>query len=84
MAEKALNAVLNYHLGNETEAENNRNGYGRQTVSTGQGKIDIEVPPDRTGSFDPQLIAKYQRRFSYACRRLRGSMTRLSPCTRRV
>lgn len=39
------------------------NGYRCKTVSTGTGKIDIEVPRDRMGSFDPQLIAKYQRRF---------------------
>jgi putative transposase len=38
-------------------------GYGRKTVVTDTGKIDIDVPRDRQGSFDPQLIAKYQRRF---------------------
>ncbi|MBB3862351.1 putative transposase, partial [Novosphingobium hassiacum] len=37
--------------------------YGRKTVVTDTGKIEIEVPRDRAGSFDPQLIAKYQRRF---------------------
>ena len=54
---------MDYHLGDEAEAENNRNGYGRKTVSTGTGKIEVAVPRDRAGSFDPQLIAKYQRRF---------------------
>jgi putative transposase len=44
---KALSAEMDYHLGAEGEAENSRNGYGRKTVSTGTGKIDIEVP--RTG-----------------------------------
>ncbi|CCW19335.1 Mobile element protein [Sphingobium indicum BiD32] len=47
----------------EDQAGNNRNGYGRKTVVTDTGKIEIEVPRDRQGSFDPQLIAKYQRRF---------------------
>jgi putative transposase len=84
LAERALSAEMDYHLGDEAEAENSRNGYGRKTVSTGTGKIDIEVPRDRTGSFDPQLIAKYQRRFPgfddkiismYA----RGMSTRRSP-----
>ena len=37
--------------------------YGRKTVVTDTGKIEIEVPRDRQGSFDPQLIAKYKRRF---------------------
>jgi putative transposase len=63
LADRALNAEMDYHLGNEAEADNARNGYGRKTVSTGSGKIDIAIPRDRAGSFDPQLIAKYQRRF---------------------
>jgi len=63
LAERALNAEMDYHLGGEAEAGNNRNGYGRKTVITDTGRIQIEVPRDRTGSFDPQLIAKYQRRF---------------------
>ena len=63
LAERALNAEMDYHLGGDEQAGNNRNGYGRKTVLTDTGKIDIEVPRDRQGSFDPQLIAKYQRRF---------------------
>lgn len=64
LAERALNAEMDYHLGGDEQAGNNRNGYGRKTVLTDTGKIDIEVPRDRQGSFDPQLIAKYQRRFA--------------------
>ena len=45
------------------EPGNSRNGYGRKTVTTGSGKIELEIPRDRAGSFDPALIAKYQRRF---------------------
>jgi len=63
LAERALNAEMDHHLGGVAEAGNNRNGYGRQTVITDSGKIEIDVPRDRAGSFDPQLIAKYQRRF---------------------
>jgi putative transposase len=63
LAERALNAEMDHHLGGETEAGNSRNGYGRKSVLTDTGKIEIDVPRDRTGSFDPQLIAKYQRRF---------------------
>lgn len=63
LAERALNAELDHHLGDEAQAGNSRNGYGRKTVVTDTGKIEIEVPRDRQGSFDPQLIAKYQRRF---------------------
>jgi putative transposase len=63
LAERALSAEMDYHLGSDDQVGNTRNGYGRKTVLTDTGKIEIDVPRDRTGSFDPQLIAKYQRRF---------------------
>ena len=63
LAERALNAEMDYHLGGDEQAGNSRNGYGRKRVITDSSKIEIEVPRDREGSFDPQLIAKYQRRF---------------------
>ena len=62
-AERALNAEMDHHLVQEEQGTNSRNGYGRKTVMTDGGRIEIEVPRDRAGSFDPQLIAKYQRRF---------------------
>jgi putative transposase len=62
LAERALNAEMDHHLGGE-EVGNSRNGYGRKSVVTDTGKIDLEVPRDRRSTFDPQLIAKYQRRF---------------------
>src|SRR5215212_794570 len=63
LAERALNAEMDHHLGGEEGAGNSRNGYGRKTVLTDTGRIELEVPRDRRASFDPQLIAKYQRRF---------------------
>src|SRR5215213_7155021 len=63
LAERALNAEMDHHLGGEGGADNRRNGYGAKTVLTGTGKLEIEVPRDRASTFDPQLIAKYQRRF---------------------
>src|SRR3546814_20298996 len=54
---------MDNNLGQEDQGANSRNGYGRKTVTTDGGRIEIEVPRDRAGSFDPQLIAKYQRRF---------------------
>jgi putative transposase len=62
LAERVLNAEMDHHLGNE-ELGNRRNGYGRKSVITDTGTIELEVPRDRQASFDPQLIAKYQRRF---------------------
>jgi putative transposase len=56
-AERTLNAEMGHHLGHDDQVGNNRNGYGRKTVTTDSGRIEIEVPRDRAGSFDPQLIA---------------------------
>src|SRR5215208_4460785 len=63
LAERALNAEMDHHLEQENEVGNTRNGYGRKSVLTDTGKIDLEIPRDRLATFDPQLIAKYQRRF---------------------
>ena len=62
LAERALNAEMDHHLAGEGGAANSRNGYGRKSVVTDSGGIALEVPRDRQGSFDPLLIAKYQRR----------------------
>lgn len=63
LAERALNAEMDHHLAGEGGAGNSRNGYGRKSVVTDSGKLALEIPRDRQASFDPQLIAKYQRRF---------------------
>jgi putative transposase len=44
-------------------AGNHRNGYSKKTVLTDTGKLELDIPRDRRGNFEPQLIAKYQRRF---------------------
>jgi putative transposase len=63
LAERALNAEMDHHLAGDGGTGNSRNGYGRKSVITDTGQIELEVPRDRRASFDPQLIAKYQRRF---------------------
>lgn len=62
LAERALNAEVDHYLAAD-EAGNSRNGYGRKTVTTETGRIALVISHDRPASFDPQLIAKYQRRF---------------------
>lgn len=62
LAERALNAEMDHHLATD-EAGNNRNGYGRKTVITDTGRLELDIPRDRQATFDPQLIARYQRRF---------------------
>lgn len=63
LAERALNAEMDHHLAGEHEAGNGRNGYGKKTVVTDTSRLELDIPRDRRSSFDPQLIAKYQRRF---------------------
>jgi putative transposase len=65
LAERALNAEIDHHLetGEADGRTNSRNGYGEKRVLTESGRIALEVPRDRLSTFDPQLIAKYQRRF---------------------
>ena len=38
------------------ENDNRRNGYGKKTLKTTQGEIEIEVPRDRDGSFEPTIV----------------------------
>ncbi len=70
LAERMLNAEMDHHLYEEASAEpdrgarvNHRNGYSKKSVLTDNGAMDLEIPRDRRGTSEPQLIAKYQRRF---------------------
>src|SRR4051794_9757840 len=53
LAERVLNAEMDHHLAGEGGAGNGRNGYGRKTVVTDTGKLDLQIPRDRQASFDP-------------------------------
>ncbi len=66
LAERMLDGEMDHHLGAEEEAEagNHRNGYGAKTVLTDTGKLELSIPRDRHGRFDPVLIGKYRRRFA--------------------
>jgi transposase-like protein len=70
LIEASLNAELNRHLGYPPGAEkpegstNHRNGVTAKTVLTGDGKLRIETPRDRDGSFEPVLLPKHARRFT--------------------
>jgi putative transposase len=69
--ETALNEELTEHLGHEKhgpaagEAGNVRNGTRAKTVLTeATGQVQIDVPRDRAGTFEPQIVRKRQRRLS--------------------
>ena len=61
-----LNGEMEHHLGTpaEEEAGNRRNGYSSKTVLSDTGKLELSIPRDRHGRFDPVLIGKYRRRFA--------------------
>jgi transposase-like protein len=42
------------------DTENSRNGYSKKTMHTSYGDLDINVPRDRNGEFEPQMIKKHQ------------------------
>jgi len=67
MFETMLKGEMNHHLGyeannkEEKQTENRRNGYGKKTIKTSSGEVDIKVPRDRDGSFRPELIPKRKK-----------------------
>lgn len=68
LIEKALGAELTAHLGYEKSdpqgrgSGNSRNGASRKTLKSEDGAVEIDVPRDRAGSFEPQLVKKGQTR----------------------
>ncbi len=68
--ERAMSAEMTEHLGygpGQAKPEgqrNHRNGASPKTVLTDDGPVRIEVPRDRAGSFEPQIIGKHERRFT--------------------
>ena len=65
LSERMLAAELDDHLESEAETRvgNRRNGSSKKTMLTGSSKVTLDIPRDRSGTFHPKLIAKYQRRF---------------------
>src|SRR5438128_5733640 len=77
--ERMLDTEMDVHLGRKTiaalptvdastgdqaAAANRRNGYSKKTVRGDMGELALDTPRDRNGTFEPQLIAKHQRRLS--------------------
>ena len=69
LVERAMEVELTDHVGYEPHceppggAENTRNGTTPKTLITDQGKVPIDAPRDRNGSFEPKIVRKRQRRF---------------------
>jgi putative transposase len=70
LVERALEAEMAEHLGHERHAPvanpagNARNGRSKKTLKGEFGELPIDVPRDRHGSFEPQIIPKHQTRWT--------------------
>ena len=70
IVERALEAEMAEHLGHgkhepvANPAGNTRNGKSRKTLKGEFGELPIEIPRDRHGTFEPQLIPKHQTRWT--------------------
>ena len=69
LVERMLAGELNHHLGYQKHevagrgSGNSRNGKSQKTLKGEAGEMTIQVPRDRNGTFEPQLIEKHQTRF---------------------
>ena len=66
--EAELEETLGYeksgHASENTESgkgKNYRNGYSKKTVKTQLGEVDVKIPRDRNGEYEPKIIGKYSR-----------------------
>ena len=73
LVERALAGELNHHLKPSDSAvsheagptaRNSRNGYSAKTVQSEHGALELDIPRDRQGTFEPVLVPKHQRRLS--------------------
>jgi transposase-like protein len=66
LIERALAGELSHHLNNQTEEEkrNSRNGYSKKTVQSQHGEMELSIPRDRQGNFEPVLVPKHERRIT--------------------
>jgi transposase-like protein len=68
LMERLLEEEMSAHLGfekNDPEGRgrgNSRNGYTAKTVHTESGPVEVRVPRDRAGTFEPKVVSKRQRR----------------------
>jgi len=67
LIERAMQTEMTEQLGyeksqfGEKETDNRRNGTSLKTLRTDQGPMEIEIPRDRNGDYEPQIISKHQR-----------------------
>ncbi len=66
MLENGLDAELDDELGyskyyhKNKASENSRNGYSKKNLKSSYGELEVKIPRDRHGDFEPQLVKKHQ------------------------
>lgn len=70
IVERALETEMTEHLGHDKSGavtngtSNTRNGHSAKTLQGDFGELPLDIPRDRQGAFEPQLVAKHQTRWS--------------------
>ena len=61
MLESEMDAKLGYskYDYSNKDTDDSRNGYSKKTVTSSLGDIDLDIPRDRKGEFEPQIIKKH-------------------------
>ncbi|MCT7496001.1 IS256 family transposase [Aliarcobacter cryaerophilus] len=60
-SEEELTSHLGYEKHQESENPNYRNGHNKKSLKTKYGQIDVAIPRDREGTFEPKLVPKRER-----------------------
>ena len=60
-SEEELTSHLGYEKHQESENSNYRNGHSRKSLKTKYGQVDVAIPRDRDGTFEPKLVPKRER-----------------------
>src|SRR3989338_3610051 len=67
LLQEALEAELNHELGyskydwKNKETDNSRNGHTKKTVKSKFGNIELQIPRDTKGEFEPIIVKKHER-----------------------
>jgi len=70
LVERALEVEMTGHLGHDKSGEvvndtaNTRNGHSAKTIKGDFGALPLDIPRDRQGSFEPQIVGKHQTRWT--------------------
>ena len=80
----AYEEEMNEHISNTKSNNNRRNGSTSKSVKTGLGEVIVQPPRDRNGSFDPQIVKKWERKIAPELERQILSLYAIGTSTRDI